>query len=92
MRTIALNDILIGIGALPVDDAAKNQFRKLIASIGRIHAVRGLEYGERLAFIRQLLDSGEHRTVIRNRVSARYAISERQALRYISKALSLRHK
>jgi hypothetical protein len=88
----ALADIIGQLDCLDVDERARTAFRGLVVAIGMQHGVKGIERIEQLAYVRRLLALRVSRPTIRDRVTARYPVSRRQAYRLIDEALQLCQK
>lgn len=91
-RTSPLVEIIGRLEALDVDEAARQVFRGLVLAVGAQHGIKGIERMEQLGYVCRLLDLRVSRPTIRDRLTARYPISRRQAYRLIDDALQLCQK
>lgn len=89
MRAEVLIDLMTMLDECKADEAAKDEFRKMILSVGTVHSVGALEREERVRFARALLDAKEPRPIIRDRLKVRFQIGDSQAYRDIDKALQI---
>lgn len=91
-RGSSLVEIIGRLDALDVDEAARQAFRGLVVAIGAQHGIKGIERMEQLGYVRRLLALRVSRPTIRDRLTARYPVSRRQAYRLIDEALQLCQK
>lgn len=87
-----LFEVVAKLDGLEVDEGARQAFRALVLTIGAQHGVKGIERMEQLGYVRRLLDLRVSRPTIRDRLTARYPISRRQAYRLIDDVLQLCQK
>lgn len=90
MRASVIREILLGLDDLRGDEDTKRQAKEVVRRIASTEGILAAEMVDRVGFAIALLDAREERTVIRNRIMARYGVKESTARRAISAALSLR--
>ena len=88
----ALIDLVRRLDGLDIDEGSRQAFRGLVLTVGAQHGIKGIERIEQLNFVRRLLVLRVSRPTIRDRLTALYPISRRQAYRLIDDALQLCQK
>lgn len=88
MRSALLLQVFHSVDQLPVDDAAKMQFRRMLFDIGAEQGIKGLEKLRRIDFAASMLRMGVSRTTAKDRLCAHYEVSAEQAYRYLRDALN----
>ena len=86
MRSAVLLEIFQSVDSLPVDDAAKVSFRKLLCQVGFEQGVKGMENAGKVQYARDLLNNRCSKNTTMERLKARYGVSREQAYRYIREA------
>jgi hypothetical protein len=89
MGKAAYQQLLDRLAALPVTEEARRKFEQLIRLQAALDGVTSLERQERVDFARHLRHLGEPRTVIRDRLMAKYALGRSQAYQVIDQSLQL---
>ncbi|MVW64519.1 hypothetical protein GPY61_31865 [Massilia sp. NEAU-DD11] len=89
MRKSTYQQLIDGLAEMAVPVEIKLQFAELIRRSAALDGVTGLDRSERVLFARRMLDLGEPRPVIRNRLMVRYQLGRSQAYGIIAQALQL---
>ena len=90
MRAAVIREILGELDELTGDEETKRRAKEVVRRIASAEGIMAAEHADRVGFAIALLDAREDRTVIRDRIAARYEVSKSTARRVISAALSLR--
>lgn len=89
MQVIALKEIIDGVNAMDLDPATRQQFQKLVRSVGIAHGLAWLEREDRITFARALLAKGVSRATVKDRLMANFDVSRPHAYRIIVASLQL---
>lgn len=90
MSKAIYQQLLVDLAGLSAPEEAKRQFEELIRRSAAFEGVSSLERQERVQFARRLLDLKESRSVIRDRIMAKYGLKQSQAYKVIEQAVTVR--
>lgn len=93
MRAEILRELMGSVEVAEIDTTAKAEVRRLIVALSVQHGLAVFDRDEQIAFVQHLCRNlGEPRSIIRERLMARFSLSRSTAYERIDEALQLSEK